>query len=212
MLSRGTRRALWRSRFLIAAACLGIASAAAVQALAPPSPAAREIVVPARRIEAGSVVEAADLRVVSVAAELAPSSLVASVEEVVGRTAVMPLVVGVPFSAEMVSGGEVASRAPAGTVVVPVRLGEATSALLTPGDRVDLVSTDALTGQADYVARRALVLPSPARASPTSSGLLGGGAAVDPAAGLALLAVRPGEAAGVAIAASAGSIGAVIVP
>jgi len=157
------------------------------------------------------VIEKSDLTVLAVAVELAPELAVASINEAVGATAVIPLAAKMPFAAEMISGGEVAASAPPGTVVVPVRLGEATGALLAAGDRVDLVSTVWGESEAVFIARRALVLPSAQRA-PTRSGGLLGGSGDNPTAGVSLIAVRPSEAAAVASAAATGSIGAVIVP
>ncbi|WP_418276031.1 hypothetical protein ACNHYB_14375 [Isoptericola jiangsuensis] len=112
------------------------------------------------------------------------------------------------------TGGGLAAQAPAGTVVVAVRLVEAT--WLRPGDRVDLVATD---DDGDYLARRALVLPGLAGAldggddgAGQGGGLLDGVGTRTTAQEVTLLAVDPDEAAAVSTASGWGATAAVLVP
>ena len=203
---------LWRARYLVVAACCGAAAAAAVQVLAPPPPPTRPVVVAARALLPGAALERDDVEVRAVPTALVPADVVSDPAEVVGRVPVVRLAAGLPLSAELVSGGALAALAPAGSVVVPVRLDDATAALLRPGDRVDLVATAVGSGPA-HLARRALVLPSAGRTADDDggSGLLGGtgGAAGGP---VTLLAVGPEEAPALTAASSTGTVGAVLVP
>jgi len=222
---RITARALrfwwWRARYLVVALCCGVAAGAAVQVLAPPPPPMRDVVVTARPLAAGTELSSGDLEVRAVPASLVPADVVSDPEAVVGRVVAVRLAAGLPLSKELVAGGALAALAPAGSVVVPVRLDGVTAGLLRAGDRVDLVSTAAHAVPGDgtagpsHFARRALVLPSARRSGQAADdgGLLGG--AVGPGGGeggVTLLAVEPGEAPALSAASSAGAVAAVVVP
>lgn len=178
----------------------------------------RSVVVPVQRVAAGAELRAQDLTVMPVPAALAPAGALTDLDDAVGRVPAATLEPGLPLSASLVAGGEVARLAPSGTVVVPVRLDDATAVLLRPGDHVDLVSTapgDPRDPGAAYLARRALVLPAGSRAtseSGASSGLLAG--VVDDAgrAGVTLVAVVPDEAPRLSAASGAAAVAAVLVP
>lgn len=221
--ARTLRLWLWRARHLVVAVCCGAAAASAVQVLAPAPPLTRDVVVAARALEPGSELKRADVEVRAVPTALVPADAIRDPDEAVGRVPAVRLAAGLPLSAELVAGGAFAALAPAGTVVVPVRLDDATAGLLRPGDRVDLVTTAVATG-ADgaatgpgYLARRALVLPSRGRPTGGDSGggLLGGATGQDPSGGgdgATVLAVSPQEAPGLSAASSAGAVAAVLVP
>src|SRR5699024_4515255 len=96
---------------------------------------------------------------------------------------------------------------PPGAVVVPVRLADpAVTAMLRPGDRIDVVRA----GDAGHemVAQRALVLQAEA---PTAAGggPLGLGGEGRP--GMTLVAVSPAEGRALAAAGTHGALGALIV-
>jgi Flp pilus assembly protein CpaB len=217
--SRARRRAaawLWRSRFVLAAACCGLAATAAVHALRPPAPPTTDVVVPVRTLAAGRPVVADDVALRALPAEAVPDDALGDPGDAVGRTPAVALPAGLPLTRELVAGGEVVARAPHGTVVVPVVLDATAAALLRPGDRVDLVTTaqpDTGSPDAAYLARGALVLPSAGRQpdEPTGGGLLAGGAGAAPSAAT-LLAVGPDEAPAVSAASGSGTLGAVLVP
>ncbi|ACZ31830.1 SAF domain protein [Xylanimonas cellulosilytica DSM 15894] len=208
---RFARRWLWRGRWLLVALCCGIAASSTVQVLRPAPPPMRSVVVPTHRLEPGVELRAGDLTVVSVPAALAPDGALTDTADAVGRVPAVALEAGLPLSASLVAGGEVAALAPTGTVVVPVRLDDATAALLRAGDRVDLVSTASLDPEAAYLARRVLVLTPGSRAAEGggASGLLGG--AVSDAPVVTLVAVSPAEAPGLSAASGAGTVAAVLV-
>ncbi|RZS61981.1 Flp pilus assembly protein CpaB [Xylanimonas ulmi] len=223
---RAARRVLWRARFAVVAICCGVAASSAAQALRPEPPPTRDVVVAARLLAAGAEIRRADVEVRAVPVALAPTDALTDPADAVGRVPPVPLAAGLPLSAELVAGGAVTALAPEGTVVVPVRLDDATAALLRPGDRVDLVATSSLgVDDAAYLARRALVLPSAARrgegdgggdGSGGVGGLLGGastgGASTGAGPPVALLAVDPAEAPGLSAASGMGAVGAVLVP
>lgn len=217
--SRARRRAatwLWRSRFVVAAACCGLAATAAVHALRPPAPPTADVVVPVRTLAAGRPVAEDDVALRALPAEAVPDDALADPGDAVGRTPAVALPAGLPLTGALVAGGEVVARAPDGTVVVPVVLDSTAAALLRPGDRVDLVTTaQAAAGSPDaaYLARGALVLPSAGRQpdEPSTGGLLGGGAGGTTTAAT-LLAVDPDEAPAVSAASGSGTVGAVLVP
>lgn len=201
---------------MLAAACCGLATMAAVHALRPPAPPTTDVVVPVRALAAGQPVAADDVALRALPAEVVPDDALADPDDAVGRTPVVELPAGLPLTGELVAGGEVVARAPDGTVVVPVLLDGTAAALLRPGDRVDLVTTaqpDEGSPDAAYLARGALVLPSAGRQAGerAGGGLLDGGAAGDPAAAT-LLAVGPDEAPAVSAASGTGTVGAVLVP
>jgi pilus assembly protein CpaB len=208
-LARRARTLLWRSRFVVAAVCCGLAAGTTVEALRPAAPPTREVVVAARELPAGTNLTAGDLETLTVAAELAPQGVLTDPADAVGRSPAVTLASGTPLHADLVAGGGMAGRAPDGTVVVGVRLTEAS--WLLPGDRVDLLGTDE---DAAYLARRALVLPplgSDDGATGTA-GLLGGTSPTSTDAAVTLVAVDPEEAAAVSSAAEWGAVAAVLVP
>jgi hypothetical protein len=105
---------------------------------------------------------------------------------VLGARATARLPAGYPVAPSLISPLGALANAPSGTVAVPVRLSDAeTSAVLAPGDRIDVLaaagtSADGEVVPAQRVAGGALVLDLPLTA-PASSGLV-------------LLAVTPDEA------------------
>ena len=214
----------WRARYLVVAVCCGIAASSAVQILAPPPPPMREVVVAARALAAGTELGPGDVEVRAVPASLVPADVVGDPAAVVGHVAAVRLAAGLPLSEELVAGGALAALAPAGSVVVPVRLDDVTAGLLRPGDHVDLVPTAAHAGLPEggaapgYLARRALVLPSTGRAGPAADGggllggIAGGSGGGDDGGGVTLVAVEPAEAPALSAASSAGAVAAVVVP
>ncbi|MFD4994360.1 SAF domain-containing protein [Cellulosimicrobium cellulans] len=214
----------WRSRFVVAALCCGAAASVVVGELRPPPPPTAPAVVTTREVPAGALLTEADLRVDHVSAELVPAGSAAGPDDVVGRRATVALAAGTLLQDALVTGGELAAAAPAGTVVAPVRLDPGVAALLGPGDRVDLLAagdrvfTTALTdvptdGQdpatADpYLARAAVVVPAPEPEG--GGGLLGtGGSGADV---VTLVAVRPEEAVRLAAVSGQTGVTAVLVP
>ncbi|WP_171905437.1 flagellar biosynthesis protein FlgA, partial [Cellulosimicrobium cellulans] len=168
-------------------------------------------------------------RALEVAAGLAPEAL-RTVDDVVGRTASVRLAPGTALQESLVAAGDLVAAAPAGTVVAAVRLDPGVSALLTAGDRVDLLvaagelgatpgpaaSADPGAAEEDaapvapdpYLARAAVVVPG--RAPEAPGGLLGSAASTEQ--DVTLVAVRPEEAERLAAVAGWGAVTAVLVP
>lgn len=202
------RTALWRLRFVVAAALLGVAAACTVQSLRPPDPPTSAVVVAAREIPAGTTLTSADVRVARFPRSVAPAGAVADVADVVGAAAAVPLAVGVPVLAGLLADDEV--HGPPGTVVATVRFADpAVAGLLSPGVRVDVLAATPEGGPGAVVATRALVLPvARQEASGGALGLGGSGDASVPV----LLAVSPAEAPALAGAAASALLSAVVVP
>lgn len=213
---RRARRVLWRWRFALAAALIGLAATLTVHVLRPPPPPTVDVAVTARPVAAGTELTGDDVVVRAIAADVAPPGAVRTVAGLLGRAAVVGLPAGAPLHATLVSDDGVSAAAPHGTVVVPVRLSDdAVAALLRPGDRVDLLAgTTSGSEPADepqYLARSALVLPVPAgRAPENAGGLLG--PASDGDKPVTLVAVSPEDAPELSAVSGWGSVTAVLVP
>ena len=152
------RRLLWRRRHALLAAAVTLGAWVVVHEVRPPPP------------------PTADVRTVAVPDPVAAPGMLRSTSEAVGERVAVALPVGFPLAAEVLVGPGLAAGAPAGDVVVPVRLADAAVArALRPGDRVDLLSAAAdaaaSAGGAEVVAAGALVV---ARDEPGGGGgLLG---------------------------------------
>lgn len=197
----------WRARHaLVALGCAG-ALLVCARALAPPPPPTVDVAVTARAVPAGRAFDDADLRTVAWPVHLAPADVL-PVADAYGRAGVVDLPAGVPLLAALLAGDRYDVEAPAGTVVVPVRLADpAVTALLRPGDRVDLVRPGD-GGPVEVVARSALVLRTE-HAAEGGAGPLGLGGAAESAH--AVVAVGPAEGRALAAAAAWGELGAVLV-
>ena len=136
----------------------------------PPPPATEDVLVAARDLPAGAVLEPDDVRTAAYAAGTAPDGLVA---DPVGRALTGPVRRGEPVTATRVVEPGMLGQHP-DLVAVPVRIPDATTvALLRVGDRVDLVATDPAAGHAVRVASRALVLALPTEPETLSGGTTG---------------------------------------
>jgi Flp pilus assembly protein CpaB len=136
----------------------------------------------------------------------------AELAALVGRRLAVPVPAGLVLVPELLV--PVEAVPPAGTVVVPVRFGDAgVAAVLRPGTLVDVVAAGVHDGEEPArLARGATVLPTPARADTDTAGggLLGGPAPAEDDAPV-LLAVTPDESVRLGAAGSSRVLGAVIV-
>lgn len=213
---RRARRVLWRWRFALAAALIGLATTLTLHVLRPPPPPTVDVAVTARPVAAGTELTGDDVVVRAIAADVAPPGAVRTVGGLLGRAAVVGLPAGAPLHATLVSDDGVSAAAPRGTVVVPVRLSDrAVAGLLRPGDRVDLLAGTASgsepAGAPQYLARGALVLPVPAGREPVGAGGLLG-SAPDGDEPVTLVAVSPADAPELSAVSGWGSVTAVLVP
>jgi pilus assembly protein CpaB len=207
---------LWRVRFPFAAVLVGCAAALAVQALAPTPPPRTAVVVTDRTLQPGSPLTPPDLRVARMPPDVVPDGAHNSPDALLGRAPLVPVPRGMPVVDALLRDDRLASAAPPGTVVAPVRLGDpGVAELLRPGDRVDLFATGtSAVGApvAERLADRALVLPGPSPGgSPDDGAGLLGAAGGDAEGMLTLVAVTPAQAAGLAGASAWGGLSAVLV-
>ncbi|MDO9455342.1 SAF domain-containing protein [Nocardioides sp.] len=154
----GLRRQVLRRRRLLAAGLTAVAVASTLAATAESSPATVDVLVAARDLPAGEVLDDSDLATVAFAPGSVPAGLA---DHATGRVVAAPLTRGQPLT-------EVALVGPAMTgdrrdlTAVPVRLPDAGAvALLRVGDEIDLVATDPQAGDTDTVAPAAVVLAIP---------------------------------------------------
>ncbi|MBO1752021.1 flagellar biosynthesis protein FlgA [Actinotalea sp. BY-33] len=131
---------LWKGRGAMLVGTLVVAGWAVVQQLAPSGPTTAPVVVTTREVPRGEVLEAGDLRVAHLPARLAPEGALGDATALVGRATAVGLTAGLPVVDPLLEGARFGVEPPPGTVVVPVRLADASVVgLLRAGDRVDLV-------------------------------------------------------------------------
>lgn len=221
---RRVRAVIWKARFLLAAAALGLAAAVTVAQLQPPPPVQIRIVVADRAVPAGVPLTADDLRTVHVPPPAAPADALRDPAAALGRVLVIPVSEGTVVSEPVLVAPSGGPHGPPGTVVAAVRLGDpALAQILGPGMHVDLLAPSLTSGAlssgeapppdavaALHLARRALVLPGPFVATPSTAGFALA-PAPDEATDLVLVAVTPEEASLLANAGGWGAITAVVV-
>ncbi|WP_231250841.1 SAF domain-containing protein [Nocardioides furvisabuli] len=169
---RAVRHQLRRRRRLLAAALTAVAVLGVLRALAPPEPDTVEVLVAARDLTSGTLLDHGDLVAHDYPQDLAPPDAATTA---LGRVLAAPVGRGEVLTDARVVGPGLALAEP-GRTILPVRLPDAQmAALLQPGDEVDLVATDPGTGQASLVADRVTVLATPTRATgdPVGDGIDG---------------------------------------
>lgn len=162
---RRLRRGVLARRRLLAAALAGIAVAAGLRAATAPPPPTVPVLVARHDLGAGTVLGPADLTTAAFAVDTVPSGVT---RDLVGRTLAAPLRRGEPVTDLRLVGPALAEGHP-GLVAVPVRLPDPGAvALLTVGDRIDVLAADPRAGTA-----RALALDVPvlAIAAPEGDGV-----------------------------------------
>lgn len=183
------RRAVLARRRPLAGLVAAGAVAAGVQAVAPPAPASSPVLVATRDLAAGATLSSDDVAVRQWPANTVPDGT-ATLDDVVGRVLAAPLRTGEPVTDVRVGATGFATTEP-GLAAVPVRLPDASVVgLLAPGDRIDLIATDPVDGDAETVAEDVLVLAVPPP-DMHASGLSGGsgGTAGGPGGRLLVVAV-----------------------
>ena len=141
-----------RRRVLVHRRLLGALSAAfaawlVVQAASTPPPATVPVWTAARDLSSGTVIGPHDLRRTGFAPGSVPPAAVRSLGSVVGRTLATPVGTGEPVTPAHLVGADRLAGYP-GRAAVAVRIPDAdVAALLTPGQRVDLVASDPQGGR-----------------------------------------------------------------
>ena len=138
--------------------------------MAAPVPPGVDVVVAARALPAGTVLEESDLTTATLPPVTVPDDVLT---DPVGSVLAGPVARGEPVTAVRVVGQDLASDGLVGTgrVAVPVRLPDAGAVdLLAVGDRIDVVATDPQAGSSDTVAAGVPVLALPGAASDAGGG------------------------------------------
>ena len=136
---RDLRRALSRHRVLLAAGLAAGSVATAVTALSPPAAPTTPVVVAARDLSPGAPLSGDDLRTVALPAGSTPAGALREPSSAVGRLVPGPVRAGEPLTDVRLLGPGLLPPGP--EVATPVRVAErATSALVAPGDLVDVLS------------------------------------------------------------------------
>ncbi|RBY94214.1 Flp pilus assembly protein CpaB [Blastococcus sp. TBT05-19] len=163
---------------------------------APADPAStdRPVVVATSDLPAGTRLSAEHLAVVPLPEGAVPAGVVDRTELLHHQVLAAAVRRGEPLTDARLVGAGLTTLLPTGQVAAPVRLADlAVTALVRPGDRVDVLATGTGTGATERVASGALVLAAPGHAGDDEAG-----------AGLLLLAVDEGTATRLATA-SAGA-------
>lgn len=135
------RRALRRRRRTLTALALALLLVALLPSLLPPSRQGIEMVTAREDLAAGTVLGPEHLRTIRVAPELVPPQTPTAAEEVQGRTLSRPLSAGAPFLPGVLDTPGT-KNLPAGTVLMAVPVPEVLAPRLSPGTRIELLSTD----------------------------------------------------------------------
>jgi len=208
---------LWRARVPLTVLAALVFAVVVVHAVRPAPEPRSTVLVAATALDAGTVLEAGDVRAVQWPQRLVPASTVeggagggADALQVVGRSLAIAVPEGLPLVDGVLASEEWWTAAPEGSVAAPVRLPDPELAgLVRAGDRVDLYGTPLEGGEAEALARRALVLAGPGRDPGGDGGLLGGAAPA--ASSLILVAVTSAEAKVLAAHSASAVISAVLV-
>jgi Flp pilus assembly protein CpaB len=196
---RRLARQIGRRRRLIAALLAGAAVVSALTALRPPATATVRIWSAARDLSGGAALSSADVRVERLPLTDIPAGVMIAAHPIVGRMLAAPVRRGEPLTdVRLLSTSLLRALGTSGLVAVPVRVadGPATSALVQPGDRVDVIAAadpqSAGAVATATVARALRVLAVPGRAADSSG---------DPG-GLLVVAASPDQADALAQAAN----------
>jgi Flp pilus assembly protein CpaB len=170
------RVAVSRHRALLAAGLAAGAVATALNVLVPARDPGVVVLVADHDLAAGTALVAGDVRTAQVPRELAPAGAVAAAADVVGRVLAAPMRAGEPLTDVRLAGAALLSPGSSGVVAVPVRIADAASAaLVTAGDRVDVLAAAASPDGPPYaqvVAADAKVLAVPTAVQDGGDGAL----------------------------------------
>ncbi|MGH3836875.1 MAG: SAF domain-containing protein [Pseudonocardiaceae bacterium] len=150
-----------RTLLLRRAAAAVLVGVAAVLALAPGRGSAVAVVVAARDLAPGTVLEAAEVTMRGLPAPVVPDGAARTPATVLGRTLAAPVRRGEPLTDVRLTGPDLARTVPAGpdAVSVPLRLADPDiAALLHPGAAVDVVTVGERQDEPVVLARSARVL------------------------------------------------------
>lgn len=140
---RSWREVLARYRRPLVAALAALTVAVSLSALAPEHTETSPVVVAARDLPSGAVLDASSVRIVHLAREALPPGVLDDVEAVTGQQLAFPAASGSPVASAMLVGPGLLTGTASGTVAVPVRPSDPeTIGLLSPGQLVDVVLSE----------------------------------------------------------------------
>ena len=169
---RRPRRPLHAIRQVLAALLAGTALVLALRPAPAPTraPATVPVVVAAADLAPGAVLTDGDLTVTRYPPDLRPAGTVEDPAAVVGQPLTGGVRSGEPLTDAGLAGAGLTAQLTTGQVAAPVRPADlAVSALVQPGDRVDVLATPPGAARAEVVAAGAPVLATP---GPEDDGLL----------------------------------------
>ena len=168
---RAVRHQLRRRRRLVAAVLAAAAVVAGLRTVAPPPPDTVAVLIAARDLPSGALLDDRDLVARDFPARLAPPGATGAAA---GRVLAAPVRRGEVLTDVRLVGPALPDAVP-GETVLPVRLPDAGMAtLLRAGDEVDLVATDPGSGETGVVARDVTVLATPTGVPDGPAGGAGG--------------------------------------
>ncbi len=202
---RDVTSAINRFRRPLAALCAAGAVLAALNVLAPGPAATTAVLAAARDLPAGHVLGIDDLHRLDLPPAVVPAGVLRPGASVLGRAVALPVRRGEALTdVRLVGASLLAAVGERGLVGAPVRIADAAAvALLSPGDRVDVLgSTDTAT-QARVVASDVVVVTVPGGGPDDRADPLEGGA-------LVVLATTPATAQALAHAATTARLSVVL--
>ncbi|GAB3861255.1 SAF domain-containing protein [Nocardioides maradonensis] len=165
------RRLVLRRRRVLAAGLTAVAVGAALHTVAPQPPASTAVTVAARDLPAGTTLAASDVTTAHLPPDAVPDGLAATPA---GRTLAAPLTRGEPITEPRLVGAGLVGADP-GTAALAVRISDPGQvALLTVGDRIDLLATDPREATTTTLASDVAVLAVPPATPDTTGGSLTG--------------------------------------
>lgn len=163
------RRALRRRRRLLAALVLAALAAALLPSLLPPSARGVEVVVTTTALPPGTVLREEHLGTTRLAAELVPEGTPREIQQVRGRTTLVPLGEGMPLlPGALESDG--ATTVPEGSALMSVPVPESLSGHLRPGTALELLPDAAGGPGGEGVPAQVVEVIAPAAESPALGG------------------------------------------
>lgn len=212
---RSARELFAKYRRILAIGVAMLAVALSLAALAPEHEETVPILVAARDLPAGSALRAQDLRMVQVPVSLLPANRFGTADPPEGSRLAIPLLAGTPLLETMIIGPGLLAGTPPGTVAVPLRLNDASTAtLLRAGQQVNVVLTEGngfeskITSQ--VLARSATILWTES-SSDTGQDPMWGASGSGEDAGLVVVAAAPDVAESLAAGAQRGKLSVVLV-
>lgn len=198
------RRRRWAARRALSAVLVAVAATVTLVVLTRPAPAGVPVLVAARDLAPGAVLNPDDVKLALRSRAQLPDGILPSSGAAVGRVLTAAAHAGEVLTDVRLVGPRLVDALTPGEVAAPVRVADAAAArLVGPGDRVDVLVAVEGTGSARTVVRSATVLARPEAQG--GAGVLGG-PSDDDRGGLLVLGVGSGDAEALAGASAQGPV------